>query len=646
MAAEKIVAFDLGAQQVSAAVFTTGAKDQLILNQFESSELLADPAADATRLEQTKGAIGALAKDLKLKKIPVRYSVSSQSVFTRFVKLPPLDTDKLDQIVGFEAQQQVPFPLEDAVWDYQTLGRPDDIEVEVVITAIKSDELDLINSALRDNGLETKVVDLAPLALYNAFRYNYPDVEGSVVLIDIGARTTNLIYCEGPKLFVRNINVGGRDITNAIAKEFDTSFLEAEERKIQDGFVALGGGYADHEDPEIAAMSKVIRQASTRLHSEIVRTNNFYRSNQGGAAPQMAFLCGAGAGLPYLNEFLQEKLKINVDYFNALRNVQVGKQVDEAVVARHAHSLGELVGLGLRAFPNCPMELNLEPRIVARENAIVNRAPALWLAGFSAAAMIGAAGFFFQNAVGFAEDKSVGLLFDIAEPVDPKLQDSPAKRNAQRAAQLTAHPETGEKSKQWHVYDEQITAELETLAEIEKRSEPYSNAVLDRIYWVTTFEELAARMEDDRIWFTEIQPMAGGKTVLEPIVRQDDKVGILGKEDALAETIASGNHIVDSLQLKGLWRDVEGSSADVVYQYLERLRESIYFDLAVRDENGQIKREPDGKIVAPDHATSGKVLPYINQGTSGDRHAWDFTMVLPLPSANPNRQIPFTKQAN
>ncbi|MFT5469725.1 MAG: type IV pilus assembly protein PilM [Verrucomicrobiales bacterium] len=655
MAAEKIVAFDLGAQQVSAAVFSKGPGNNLVLEQIQSSGLLADPAADGTRLDQSKLAVAELAKELKIKNSAVRYAISSQSVFTRFVALPPLDTDQVDQIVGFEARQQVPFPLEEAVWDYQALGSPDDIEVEVVLAAIKADELNDINSIVRGNGLETKLVDLAPMALYNAFRWNYPDIDGSVVLIDVGARTTNLIYCEGPKVFVRNITVGGRDITSAIAREFDISFQEAEERKIQDGFVALGGGYADHEDPEIAAMSKVIRQASARLHSEIIRTNNFYRSNQGGSAPQMAFLCGAGSGLPYLNEFLQEKLHINVDYFNSLRNVQVGKKVDETAVTKMAHSMGELVGLGLRAFPDCPMELNLVPRIVAREAQIQKRAPALWMALFCAAAMIAASGFFFQNAVNTAKDETIGLDFDINGPlasgqtreaggIDVSYDDFPMgtyddPENPGKTITGPVHPRTEEPSRNLDQFNSEIVSLVKSLEKSQADSEPYTEAVYGRIYWVSTFNELASYMKDDRIWFTEMQPFVGDRVVLEALGDQDGQVGVVGNSEKSAELVEAGTHQIDRLVFKGLYRALgDGSDSDVVYDYAGSLYASPKFDLATRDENGVIKLGANGK--PEPRVQIGNVLTYLDEGSANDRHAWVFEMKLPLPA---NRRISFSK---
>src|SRR4029450_7341632 len=120
--------------------------------------------------------------------------VSAQSVFTRFVKLPSVGEDQVDQIVGFEAQQNVPFPIDEVVWDYQLVDQGNPNEVEVVLVAIKSDLLNEINESIRGSWLKTNIVDVSPMALYNAYRYNYSDTEGCTLMIDIGARTTNLIF--------------------------------------------------------------------------------------------------------------------------------------------------------------------------------------------------------------------------------------------------------------------------------------------------------------------------------------------------------------------------------------------------------------------------------------------------------------------
>lgn len=606
MASPKHIAVDLGSQSVALGTFSTGPGGVLVLEQFQSSELLPDPAADGSRPEQCEAALGAMAKSMKVSG-PAHFAVTSQSVFTRFVKLPPLDVDQLDQIVGFEAQQQVPFPLTEAVWDYQTLGNEGDPEIEVMLVAIKSDELEAVNHIIRSSGFQTGKVDLAPLAIYNAFRYNYPDVDQPVLLIDMGARSTNLIYSEGKKFFVRTINTGTREITQSISKEFGISFLEAEAKKQAQGFVALGGAYADHEDPEVAAMSKVIRNSLTRLHSEIIRTNNFYRSNQGGSAPTVAFLCGIGARLPYLNEFFQEKLKVPVEYFDALRNVELGRKVDHAEVMSQPWALGELIGLGLRGAGVTPVEIDLVPRIVARERVVDKRAPLFWMAGLSFAILLGATGFYLQKAAEYVTSRKSALDAEV----------SSLKR-----------------------FSTDLQEQDERLEKIRERSKPYSEAVLGRVYWITTFRDLSEAMVDDNIWFVEMQPMSG----THPLIAEPRRAGEAALElaaDPLMAEVPAGQHVIDSIQIKGLWRDNQQGGSKVVYSFLDRLRESKrpFFDLVERDPaTGQPALAADGTLVKK--FTDGELLNPINHGTGNDRQAYDFTLKLPLPEG---RRIEFTK---
>ncbi len=130
------------------------------------------------------------------------------------------------------------------------------------------------------------------MALYNAFRFNYSELTGCSLVIDIGARTTNLLFVEPGKVFSRSIPIGGSSITSAIAKEFNEPFAAAELRKKQDGFVSLGGAYAEATDPEVARVSKLVRNTMTRLHAEVARSISFYRTQQQGNPPQRVFLCG------------------------------------------------------------------------------------------------------------------------------------------------------------------------------------------------------------------------------------------------------------------------------------------------------------------------------------------------------------------
>ena len=105
---ESTVALNIGSQQISMAVFDPAKNGGLILKRYESTSILADPAAEMARLPQIKLAISELAQRMKVEKAKVRYSISGQSVFTRFVKLPPIEEENIDQLVAFEAQQPSP----------------------------------------------------------------------------------------------------------------------------------------------------------------------------------------------------------------------------------------------------------------------------------------------------------------------------------------------------------------------------------------------------------------------------------------------------------------------------------------------------------------------------------------------------------
>ena len=118
-APNRILALDIGTQNVGLAEFRPGTSGGLVLHNYRSTELLADPSADATRQAQAKLAIAEMVSALGYKGQKVNFAIASQAVFTRFVKLPSVGADKVEEIVNFEAQQNVPYPINEVVWDYQ-----------------------------------------------------------------------------------------------------------------------------------------------------------------------------------------------------------------------------------------------------------------------------------------------------------------------------------------------------------------------------------------------------------------------------------------------------------------------------------------------------------------------------------------------
>jgi type IV pilus assembly protein PilM len=249
--------------------------------------------------------------------------------------------------------------------------------LEVLLVAIKSDIVEGLFRVAEASGLRLQLADVSPASLCNAFRYNYGDLEDCTMLLDIGAKTSNLLFFEKGKVFSRSINLGANAITQDFANESKLKFDDAEKIKIAEGFVSLGGAYEEPDNPYQAAISKIARQFMTKLHIQVNQTLQFYRGQQGGAAPQRLFLSGGASIMPYTAQFFAEKLNVPVEYFNPFRNVQIASSVNLEELSRVAHSLGEVVGLGLRNLATCPVEMNLMPESTLRWQSFNQKKPFL-----------------------------------------------------------------------------------------------------------------------------------------------------------------------------------------------------------------------------------------------------------------------------
>ncbi len=306
---------------------------------------------------------------------PVLLALPGQSVFTRFSKLPMVAKDKLGALIKGEAEQGVPFPLDEVVWDSVLLGADEaGLEHHVMIVAVKEEAVETLSAAVIRAGFDLEVVDTAPLALYNAMRYNYPEQDGCSLIVDIGARSTNLIFAEDEKVFTRAIPIAGNVITQEISKSFHISIPEAEELKCKHAFISLGGVY-EVEDESLERMSKLVRNVMTRLHAEISRSINFYRSQQGGNAPVRIFLTGGSAVMPHMDAFFAEKFQTEVVFLNPFVNTRLANSLDVAAVEQDAFVLSETVGLALRRALKCPAEINLLPAEVIRQRTMRGRIP-------------------------------------------------------------------------------------------------------------------------------------------------------------------------------------------------------------------------------------------------------------------------------
>ena len=607
---QSTIALNIGTQRVSMAVFDTSKSGSLILKGYDTESILADPATDALRASQIRNALSELVSRMGSKG-KVRYTVSGQSVFIRFVKLPPLDDDNIEQLVTFEAQQNVPFSLDEVVWDYEILEA--DGEKEVVIVAIKGDALEETNDSVNATGLGTAEVDVAPMALYNAFRAAYPNVTEPTLIIDVGAKTSDLLYIEGDRFFTRSAAVGGSAVTTAIAKEFEVSFAEAEAHKTNGGMVALGGGHTEQLDEAAAALAMCIRNAMTRLATEIPRTTNYFRSQHGGNAPKRVFLAGGGANLPYAKEFFEEKLRLPVEYFNPLPAIKIGSSVDTERLSREAHTMGELVGLGLRSAGQSKLNIDLVPSKVGEARAAAKRKP--FLIAAAALLILGAA------VGGLALMQAAENVSKEADEVESQLQ-------------VLSTPAGG--------IDRQISKEEELRA----IATTYTDGEAARLYWPELYAELSHAFASEFVWITDFDPVANydpnaekpepGKSVIKReftstaygVSSLNDvttKIPGRSKRDPVTEIPAD----ITAIRLRGFWLD-NPDNQNVVHKLVANIQENIdggqsHFTFTVGE--GKEARQLE----------KSEIAPILEADPVEGEFAAPFELVLPLAKPLPYR---------
>ena len=416
------LAVDFGAGSLKLAEFEVNEAGGLVLKYYaikalglEGSQETKREALILKKLQEIIAERGTNARDINV-------CAPGFHVFSKFVKLPPVEASKVTQIIQYEAQQNVPFPLAEVVWDYQIIGTTASGELEVLLVAIKSDIVEGLFRTATTAGLRLQICDVSPAALCNAFRFNYGELEDCTMLLDIGAKTSNLLFFEKGKVFSRSINLGANSITQDFANEAKLKFDQADKIKIDEGFVSLGGAYEEPENQHQAAISKIARQFMTRLHIQVNQTMQFYRGQQGGSAPQRLFLAGGASIMPYTAQFFAEKLNVPVEYLNPFRSVQIDPEVNLEELARVAHSLGEVVGLGLRNMANCPVELNLMPESTLRWQSFNQKKP-YFLATLGSLVLM-------ALAVGFLFDKLAGVKKDQLEKIQPTIDQLTAKENS------------------------------------------------------------------------------------------------------------------------------------------------------------------------------------------------------------------------
>ena len=380
----KRLVLDIGSSSIRLCELTQ-TKSGYQLTKYYQRDVSSDPAQDEdTRRKARVAAIKALVKEARVRTRKTILSVPGRSVFTRARTLPPVPEYKVSQIVGYEIRQQIPFPLEQIALDYQILNRTESGSYDVMMAAIKVEVVEKHLDILRETKSAIDVVDVSPFAVYNWLKHTgeFGSDGECVAVLDLGATTTEIVIERGNQFrFTRPLNMGGNDITTALATALGANFSDAEKFKRERAFAPTGDPARDGK------MGEVLTPVLTRLVGEISRSFGYFRSLPGGGMVDRVIVTGGGACLRNIVPYLQRQLGIEVRIARPLAGLAIGANAQQA--NEHPEQACVALGMALRCCQATAIEINLiPPRIL--EAARRKEQALYWVLSFIVLAMIAA----------------------------------------------------------------------------------------------------------------------------------------------------------------------------------------------------------------------------------------------------------------
>lgn len=317
-------------------------------------KVLSTPEVDQT--DAMRVALGAFASQYDLSGAGIAVSVPGHAAFARFAKLPPVEPKKVPDIVKFEAVQQIPFPIDDVEWDYQTFVSPDSPEIEVGIFAITRDRILERLRLYEDVGLVPDSVTLSPVAAYNAIAYDltFGDSTPGTILLDIGTTSTDLIVAEPGRVWIRTFPIGGHHFTEALVGAFQLSYSKAEKLKRE----AESTKHARH-------VFQAMRPVFSDLAQDVQRSIGYYQSLHKDAKLSRLIGLGSTFRLPGLRKFLRQQLQMDVYRMEQFKRLSVeGPRAGE--FQAQTLNLATAYGLALQGLGEATLDVNLMPTAVIK----------------------------------------------------------------------------------------------------------------------------------------------------------------------------------------------------------------------------------------------------------------------------------------
>ncbi len=392
---------DIGQCALKALRCNLGADGQVTAIGFDYIEYPKPLSQPDSRPEETiREALEQFLSRNKVRGDKVGISVSGQSGLARFFRPPAIEPKLLPSIVKYEAKQQIPFQIDEVVWDWQQLGGFIDdgqlTDAEIGLLAMKREAVYRAMQPFLDSGVEVDIIQLSPIATYNMICH---DVLGELpkaasvdpenpppytLVISIGTESTDVVISNGLRLWLRNIAIGGNHFTKQLAREMKLTHAKAEHLKLNS---------RQAEDPK--AIFTAMRPVFADLGDELVRSLNYFRSIDRNASFGRTVLLGNASKLPGLRQFLEQQLELSVDRFEKFEKLGGGDVTSQKTFSDNLRAFSPCYGLCIQALGKSEMTTNLLPEEFIVEKIVRAKKP--WVLSAVALIMVGLA---VQHALG------------------------------------------------------------------------------------------------------------------------------------------------------------------------------------------------------------------------------------------------------
>jgi type IV pilus assembly protein PilM len=340
---KNLVGLDIGSSAVKLVELkdSKGGGYKLVRTGIESlsPEAIVDGAImDASLVVDT---VNRIIASLNVRNDDFATSLSGHSVIIKKITLPAMSAEELAESIRWEAEQYVPFDINDVNLDYVVLEGSGGDTMDVLLVAVKKDKIGDYTSVISQVGKTPVLVDVDAFALQNAFEINYPVESGRVVaLVNLGASVTNVNILSGANsIFWRDISFGGNQYTDAIQKQLSLGFDQADALK-------RGEASGEHSMQEILP---ILRSVSDDLSQELQKTFDFFGATTSTEKIDQLFIAGGCSRIVNLDRQLKERFGMPVEIINPFRQIDVsGSSVSAEWLNENAPSLTVAVGLAVR----------------------------------------------------------------------------------------------------------------------------------------------------------------------------------------------------------------------------------------------------------------------------------------------------------